>query len=182
MGNEQSSAALSARTTRPRMLRVRPVLEIGCGAIVAGIFLVSSLWHTSNPYYFLSSVYRYDLVGPYVGQAIAGIMPFLQLVISFCLLGRVFVRGAFLSAVGLTGLFAIVQLTVVWRDLGISCGCFGAASEESIGLGSLSLVGSLLGMAVVGFACAVAAHDPPDESADEAPAISGETRQAVGAR
>lgn len=140
--------------------RLRPTLEIGCGAIVAGTFLLSSLWHTSNPYFFLSSVYRYDLTDPFAGQAIAATMPFLQLVISFCLLGRVFVRGAFLSAIGLTTVFAVAQATVLWRNLEISCGCFGAASEASIGLGSLALVGTLLGMTVAGYACSVAAGDP----------------------
>jgi len=183
MGIERPFRATETNVvTRPRLRLV----EIACGAGVAGVFLLSSLWHTSNPYYFLSSVYRYDLVGPFAGQAIAAVMPFLQLVVSFCLLGRVFVRGAFLSAIGLTTLFAVVQLSVLWRDLGISCGCFGAASDASIGAGSLTLVGSLLGMAIVGYACAMLVS-PPAEAAEAVPdgAIPHDAdaaRQSVGSR
>ena len=50
--------------------------------------------HLANPYFFLSSVYAYKLTGAIVGFALALVLPFLQIVIACCLLGRIFVPAA----------------------------------------------------------------------------------------
>ena len=73
--------------------------QIAAGLVLAVFWLRSGLAHMANPYYFLSSVYSYELVGPALGQAAAMVLPVLQLVLAVCLVTRQIVGGALFSSV-----------------------------------------------------------------------------------
>jgi hypothetical protein len=55
---------------------------------LALLLLRSAFAHLGNPYYFLSSVYSYELTGIATGLWIALILPFQQMVAAVCLLAN----------------------------------------------------------------------------------------------
>jgi hypothetical protein len=100
----------------------------------------SALVHIENSFFFLSTVYSYQIVGLKFGLAIASVAPFLLLTISILLLfdskSRKYI---FLSCSAVFLFFICVQLSALFRDLNISCGCFGSNNDNPIGVVSLSI-------------------------------------------
>ena len=62
--------------------------------IVGGILVWSGAAHLANPYYFLSTVYQYELTSAPVGALVASYLPFLELVLAACLLSGCCQRAA----------------------------------------------------------------------------------------
>ena len=117
---------------------------------VLGISLViSAIPHLGNPYFFLGSVYAYQMVYPSIGQFTVMILPILQLFLAVCLIGRFFVDAAHFLTLGCFLVFATVQTSALVRGLDISCGCFGPGHDSQIGWFSLSLVYGLLTLSVI---------------------------------
>jgi len=110
--------------------------------------LLSGIPHVGNPYYFLSSVYAYDLVGPGIGQLVAMVLPILQLLLVACLITRFFRPGAHLIVLPMLLGFALLQTLARLRGLDIGCGCFGP-DEDRIGWFSLTIIYSLLTLSIL---------------------------------
>lgn len=119
------------------------VVELLVTFALAGLLVRSAVAHLNNPYFFLSTVLRYQLTGPLVGQAVAVLLPFLQLTIAACLVLRVWVGSALAWTVGLSLLFLFAQGSALVRGLKIGCGCFGAAGDTPIGAASLAAAAGL---------------------------------------
>ena len=114
------------RRIKGRLLHVSTlVVRLGLGCL----FLWSSLPKIRQPYDFLSSVYDYELIGPKLGMLTAMALPWLELLVSLCLLGGIFVSGALLASIGMAGMFTFVLSWALYRGLEIGCGCFGAGTE-----------------------------------------------------
>lgn len=112
---------------------------------VAVVLAASALRHLTNPYYFLGSVYSYELVGPKTGKAIAVVAPFLMLTLAVCLVGDLWKDAALLVALSVLGTFAVAQAIAWTRGRPIESGCFGPSyGEEVIGVSSFSIVFTLL--------------------------------------
>ena len=92
-------------------------LALGC------IFIAGSIAKLRQPYDFLGSVYNYELVGPGLGVAVAMVLPWLELFVGICLVGGIFVTGAFLASIVMCAMFSIALVSALWRGLEISCGC-----------------------------------------------------------
>jgi hypothetical protein len=153
--------SIMVRLRRPAAFRrIAGSYQFIVGLFVAAVFLVSSLPHLTNPYYFLSSVYDYKLVGATNGEAVAIVIPFLQILISACLLLRVYVGGALLASSGLFAVFTYVHASVIYRSMTISCGCFGPRYVAPIGKGSLLFVVALLVASITGYACFLFSRSP----------------------
>ena len=73
------------------------LLQLALSIALAFAWLRSAAAHATNPYFFLSSVYNYKLVGPVSGRFIATVLPSVQLALALCLVMRVCVGGALLS-------------------------------------------------------------------------------------
>lgn len=120
---------------------------------VAASLLLSSYGHLDNSFHFLSTVYSYKTVTPWIGVVIAATLPALQLTLGLALL---FVpamhRIAFGWCVLLFAGFVGVQSFTLWRGLDISCGCFGSSRGPigpfSIGIAAVALLLSLVGYIV----------------------------------
>ncbi|GHT22836.1 hypothetical protein FACS189419_05950 [Planctomycetales bacterium] len=107
------------------------------------VMLAAAIPHWENPYYFLGSVYSYNLTEPGLGQSAAVLLPLIQLIIAVCFILRVQVDSANIAAMILFGIFFCVQSFAFWGGLDISCGCFGPQHSSRIGIGTLSFVGLL---------------------------------------
>ena len=134
--------------------------QLGAGLVLAAFWLRSGLAHLGNPYYFLSSIYMYEIVGPSVGPLVAMVVPVLQLVLAVCLVARQFVGGALFASSALLALFASVQGSAWARGLQIGCGCFGAVEQREVGGATLRTVTLLLALAITAFLCWVGTADP----------------------
>jgi hypothetical protein len=99
------------------------------------LYLWSSASKIRQPYDFLGSVYNYELVGPKLGILIAITIPWLELLIGICLIGGIFIGGSLLVSIGLGIMFTVVLSSALYRDLEITCGCFG--TTEIIGYPTL---------------------------------------------
>lgn len=98
-------------------------LALGC------LFIYSSLPKIRQPYDFLSDVYGYELVGPKLGILIVMVLPWLELLVGICLLGGIFIGGALLASAAMAAMFTFVLSSAIYRDLEISCGCFGSSTD-----------------------------------------------------
>lgn len=127
--------------------------ELLVSLIIAVVWFQSSTAHTGNPYYFLSSIYKYELVEPTAGRWLAIILPSLQFVLAVCLVTRILVGGALLGSALLLTLFVVVQAITWYRGLEIDCGCFGPSYSVPIGQQSLATVGVLALIAYSALAC-----------------------------
>lgn len=121
-----------------------PILSWTIGVLL----LISGISHWANPYYFLGSVFAYDLVDSGVGQVIAMLLPILQLLLAVCLIARVWLDAAHLIVMVMLGCFVTVQSSAYFRGLHISCGCFGPGQEAPIGMASLLMVSSFLVLSI----------------------------------
>jgi hypothetical protein len=111
-------------------------------AVASGLLLVSACAHLKNSYFFLGTVYSYQIVQPSLGIVIAAFLPFLQIVLALCLLSNAFMAPVVLLSSLLFSLFIAVQLYAVHARLDITCGCFGVDSAKRVGLESLLVAGS----------------------------------------
>lgn len=110
---------------------------------IAFIWLKSTVAHLSNPYAFLSSILKYDLLNLRMAIAFAMIVPFLQLAFSVCLAARVFVRESLIGSFGLFAVFGCAQALALAKGLRIGCGCFGSDDSHVIDASSILLVSFL---------------------------------------
>ena len=133
------------------------VVRIGLGCL----FLWSSLPKIRQPYDFLSSVYNYELVGPKLGMLIAMTLPWLELLVGICLVGGIFISGALLASIGMAAMFAFVLVSVLYRGLEISCGCFGVSDAEIISYSTLIRACLILLFSLVAYICAVVLRPSP---------------------
>ncbi len=127
---------------------------------VGGVFLWSAAAHLANPYYFLSTVYQYELTSAAIGAMVSSVLPFLELMLATCLLSGTCPRPTWLLASLLLLGFVAVQLSALARGLVISCGCFGPETSQPIGKMSIAFTTALAVLAVSG-AIAARVDDPP---------------------
>src|SRR6185503_9602116 len=64
--------------------------------IVGGVFIWSGSAHLANPYYFMSTIYQYELTSATLGVLIGSYLPFLELLLAMCLLSGTAPRAAWL--------------------------------------------------------------------------------------
>lgn len=121
--------------------------------IVGGMFVWSGSAHLANPYYFLSTIYQYELTSAPVGVLIASYLPFLELVLAACLLSSICSRPVWLVTSLLLLMFVAVQGSALARGLRISCGCFGPEINRPVDATSISFTAAL---AVLSISAAIA--------------------------
>ena len=115
--------------------------------ILAGIFIVASLYKIVSPSSFAHQIYNYKLLPSWAINPVALSMPWLQLLCGLAILLNRFEGGAvvLISLMLLTFQAAIASALV--RGLNISCGCFksgGApATWLTFGRDSMMLIAAL---------------------------------------
>jgi hypothetical protein len=119
------------------------------------MFLWSALPKIRQPYDFLSAVYGYELVGPKLGLLVAMTLPWMELLAAICLVGGIFVSGAFLASTGMATLFTLALASALYRGLDISCGCFAAATSDKISYLTLVRATAILLVSLVAYAAVV---------------------------
>ncbi len=146
-----NGAAMTSPAPRGRIARE---FDWVARLLVGGIFVWSGAAHLANPYYFLSTVYQYELTTAPIGALIGSYLPFLELVLAVCLLGGLCRRPTWIVTSTLLIAFVAVQGSALARGLRISCGCFGPEINRPVDATSISFTA---GLAVLSICCAVVA-------------------------
>ena len=150
MNEPEAKEPMAAAVTKApaRWNRVAREFDWVARLIVGGVFIWSGSAHLANPYYFLSTVYQYELTSATVGALIGSYMPFLELGLAMCLLSGTCVRAAWTVTSVLLLCFVVVQGSALARGLVISCGCFGPEINRPIDFLSISMTGALAVLAI----------------------------------
>jgi hypothetical protein len=130
-------------------------VERGLAVALALVMFRSAFAHLGNPYYFLSSIYGYQLVGMRAGQALAMFLPFLQVALGVCLLVRWWAGSAYFLGAVLFVVFVAAQAITLRRGLDVTCGCLGASDSLYVGWRTLMMGGLCLSACLLG--CRLAA-------------------------
>lgn len=124
--------------------------------LVAAWYCAILLWmsgtqHVANKFVFFATVLDYRLVSTSLASLIAGVLPWLHLMLAAVLIAPgIRSKAPFLAATFLGLAFVAVQSTVLIRGIPVDCGCFGAMVERPVGVASLTLAGSLAVVGLVG--------------------------------
>lgn len=145
------STTPSATTVRRRWNAVAREFEWCARLAVGGIFLWSAAAHLANPYYFLSTVYQYELTSAAVGAVLASVLPFLELLLAACLLSGTCPQPAWMLSSLLLLSFIAAQVSALARGLSISCGCFGPELSQPVSQMSIAFTGGLAVLAFSGW-------------------------------
>jgi uncharacterized membrane protein YphA (DoxX/SURF4 family) len=105
----------------PRQL-LGTLLRIAVGAL----FVYSSISKISHPFQFLSVIRGYALISENSATFVAAVAPWLEMFLGVCLIANVAVGSALLGIILLALTFCAAQVTVLWRGMLVSCGCFGS--------------------------------------------------------
>ncbi len=163
------SSGDSSSITKHRLCIARgPGMRVFAGIVRTGIgcaLIWSSLPKIRHPYDFLGRVYEYELVGANFGVFIAMTLPWLELLIAWCLISGLFVGGALLGSSILLAVFTAVQASVLWRGLSIACVCLSASGENLVNYRTLIQTGLLSTAAVLGLVCVLYRPPRPGDAA-----------------
>jgi hypothetical protein len=112
----------------------------------------SALIHIDNSHLFLDTILKYKLLPITLAVFCAGYLPFLQLTLAIGLvLNPGSRRWCFAMCILLFLAFLGMQLQAYFRNLDISCGCFGTSATAKIGWQSLSLPAIGIVCSLMGF-------------------------------
>lgn len=109
---------------------VGKMLMTGVRMLIGAPLIVSGLVHFSNPYLFLESVLRYELLPSSIAPAFAALIMCVCLCTGLSLVFDWFRQGALAIAMALFTIFAVGQTVVMLRGLTVMCGCFGTFSHQ----------------------------------------------------
>jgi hypothetical protein len=108
--------------------------------LVTGCIMIVSAWlHLQNPMLFYIHVAQYKLLPTSLLPWFVLTIPWILLFAGMLILTRSGRPAGSIVGASLFLSFTAAQLYVIWKGLGIDCGCFGAALNEKIGLATVSL-------------------------------------------
>jgi uncharacterized membrane protein YphA (DoxX/SURF4 family) len=86
---------------------------------------------------FRATVERYAILPPVIAGPFAFVLPFLEIGLGLYLALGLFTRGSALVGTLLFAVFLTAQVSALARGISLGCGCFGPASESTIGIGTI---------------------------------------------
>ena len=115
-------------------------------SFLMGVWLLyASVPHILNPYFFLGTIYSYELLPPGPAVWLAGLLPYFQVVIGICLVANVFRFAAHLIAMILFFMFLVSQTWLRFVVGSSSCGCFGPQNEMLESVSYYLVIAAFLG-------------------------------------
>ncbi len=126
-----------------------PILSLCFRYFLGGIFLYAGIIKVIDPAGFALSIYNYKLLPEWMINAVAILLPWVEIMVGGSLLLGIWTMGSSLVASVLLGIFACALTINLARGLDIACGCFSTAADAgTINLLYLLRDLSLLGMAI----------------------------------
>jgi len=100
-----------------------------CRVVIGLVLIASGVAKVNHSHGFLLAVYRFRLVDADSSLLVAAVLPWLEVLAGAALLVGYCTGGAFVLASAMLLSFCFVLASALWRDLSISCGCFGSSAE-----------------------------------------------------
>lgn len=104
------------------------VLVWASRVIVAGIFLIATYEKLKNPLHFAEQIRAYQLIPPVYSNALAFVIPPIELVTAVLLLVGLWRFEARLIIIGMLVVFTIAKTSLEVRGINIDCGCLGGGA------------------------------------------------------
>jgi len=99
--------------------------------IAAGVFIWAAIPKLIDPVGFAEDIANYQAFPYWSWNFIAAVVPALELVAAVALLSGVLRKGGVLLLAVLDAAFMALILSVIVRDIDLSCGCFGREEEAA---------------------------------------------------
>lgn len=115
---------------------MKPTRRICCQLTQAtsyslGVLLLWSSWHhLANPWAFLVTVSRYDMVDARLTQIVAMVLPSFQFSLGVMMCANTFRRTTAAMTFTLMLLYSLAQVQALARGLSINCGCFASSGDK----------------------------------------------------
>ncbi len=106
-------------------------IALGFRFYLGGLFVLASLHKIQFPAAFADAVVAYQVVPFFLVPAMAVVLPWLELLSGLCLVLGVRAKAAAWTVAALLALFVLAVVSVLLRDLPVSCGCFAATGEPA---------------------------------------------------
>jgi putative oxidoreductase len=119
--------------TRNRMSAVGKALFWLVTLSLGVVLMFSGIDKISFPYAFLFAVYNYEILDARSGLFLSMLLPWIELVVAVCLIGRLHLKSALLLSCIIGLVFVAAQSSAMLRGLSIPCGCFSNSGEETVG-------------------------------------------------
>jgi len=103
--------------------------------VLGTVFIVASVDKIANPAIFAEAVAAYKLLPYALVNAVALVVPWLELVCGVFLVSGVFLRSSSSVMFLLLCVFTVAMASAMLRNLSIDCGCFGTAHATMVGWG-----------------------------------------------
>jgi uncharacterized membrane protein YphA (DoxX/SURF4 family) len=116
---------------------------------LGGVLLWAGLSKVSEPGLFAQTVRAYEVLPLFAVHPFAVVVPWIEVVVSCCLLAGLWVRSSALVASGLLVSFGVAIVVNLIRGADISCGCFALDGTGGSLTGALARDLVLLAVAVL---------------------------------
>lgn len=117
-----------------RNLKLPDYIELLLRLMIGGTFIYASFDKIFHPDAFALSIFHYRLVPAIMLHPLAIYLPYLEFFTGAALLGGKYIKGASMLTSLMILMFIGAISSALFRDLDISCGCFGTDSGHVIGL------------------------------------------------
>jgi len=125
-----------------------PVLSLCFLYFLGGIFLYAGIIKVIDPAGFALSIYNYKLLPEWMINAVAILLPWVEIMVGGSLLLGIWTMCSSLVASVLLGIFACALSINLARGLDISCGCFTTATDS----GSINWIYLIRDLGLLGMA------------------------------
>ncbi len=98
---------------------------------VGASFVVASFYKIVEPGLFARSIWYYHMVPGDLINAMALLLPWVELIVGLCLILGIYFRGAVLLVNLMVIMFMIALISAAARGIDIDCGCFKPGKESS---------------------------------------------------
>jgi putative oxidoreductase len=142
-------------------------IELGLRLTLGGLFVYSGGMKLLDPAAFQSEIINFNLVSHWFAGWVAAYLPWLEVLCGAALVVRRQLWGSLAILSGLMVLFIFFVGSAWWRDLDVTCGCFGASDTTTsypIWIGRNILI--LCGLLIIGWLSRAGPEGMPPARAD----------------
>lgn len=121
-----------------RLESIERTVFLGARLLLGAVFLYASYDKILNPHAFAEAIYNHQILPGIAINPAALVIPWMEMLLGFCLITGLWINGAALLSVLLLCAFTAVLVFNEIRGLDAACGCFttrgshGAANLETI--------------------------------------------------
>ena len=116
----------------------------GLAVLAGAVFVYAGIAKVADPIRFASDINNYQIIPWSIGVRLAFYLPWLEILCGLALITRRLYSGALSILLGLMLIFIGATIVAKARGIDITCGCFGAASNNLGFAGHLALDFALL--------------------------------------